>query len=66
VTEHSVQRFERRLTEEASLLRLDFARLETTVERALLTQTRWMFGMWVGQVAATAAIMATMFRLFAE
>jgi hypothetical protein len=45
MTEQSVLRFERRLTEETSLLRLDFARLETKVERALLTQTRWMIGM---------------------
>jgi hypothetical protein len=75
--EQSVQRFERRLTEETSSLRmefqqsmsdlrLDFARLETSVERALLTQTRWMFGMWVGQLAATAAMMAAMFQIFTQ
>ena len=66
VTDQAVLRFERRLTEETSLLRLDFARLETSVERALLTQTRWMIGMWVGQIAATAAMIAGFLQTFAR
>ena len=103
VNEHSSLRFERRLTEEAAQLRVEFrqgmndlrlelkqemndlrvelkqemnelrlemkgamAGLETRVERALLHQTRWIFGMWVGQLAATAAMMAAMFQIFTQ
>lgn len=77
VTDVSVQRFECRLTEEAStlraglkqdghLLRLDFARLENVVDKALLNQTRWMIGMWVGQIAATTAIVGAMLQAFAD
>lgn len=40
------------------------SKLEANVSTALLNQTRWMFGMWVGQLAATAAIVAGMFRIF--
>jgi hypothetical protein len=58
------------LKQEMSELRLelkgDMAGLETRVERALLHQTRWIFGMWVGQLAATAAMMGAMFRIFAQ
>jgi hypothetical protein len=44
----------------------DIAGLETRVERALLHQTRWIFRMWVGQFAATAAMMAAMFQIFTQ
>ena len=27
---------------------------------------RWMFGMWVGEVTATAAVVAAMFQGFAQ
>ena len=58
------------LKQEMNELRLemkgDMAGLETKVERALLHQTRWIFGMWVGQVAATAAIMGAMFQIFTQ
>jgi hypothetical protein len=81
VNEHSSLRFERLLTEEAAQLRVDFreglgrlrlemkgdmAILESGVQRALLVQTRWIFGMWVGQLAATAAMIAAMFQIFAQ
>jgi hypothetical protein len=47
-------------------LKGDIGRLDANVSTALLNQTRWMFGMWVGQLAATAAIVAGMFRIFAQ
>jgi hypothetical protein len=47
-------------------LKGDIGRLDASVSTALLNQTRWMFGMWVGQLAATAAIVAGMFRIFAQ
>jgi hypothetical protein len=50
--------------QEISELRVDFGKLDASVSTALLKQTRWMFSMWVGQLAATAAIVAGMFRVF--
>ena len=44
----------------------NIGKLDASVSTALLNQTRWMFGMWVGQLAATAAIMAGMFRIFSQ
>jgi hypothetical protein len=75
VTELAGERFERRLateisqlrielTQEVHELRVEFKGLESTVKDSLLQQTRWMFGMWVGQLAATAAIVAAMFRIY--
>jgi Protein of unknown function (DUF1640) len=47
-------------------LKGDISKLDASVSTALLNQTRWMFGMWVGQLAATAAIVAGMFRIFTQ
>lgn len=75
VTELAGERFERRLaaeisqlrselTQEVHELRVEFKGLEGSVKDAFLQQTRWLFGMWVGQLAATAAIVAAMFRIY--
>lgn len=79
VTENAADRFDRKLTAEISQLRVelkhelhdlrvelkgDINHLDGSVKDALLHQTRWMFGMWVGQLAATAAIVAAMFRIY--
>lgn len=37
--------------------------LKASLNKSLLNQTRWMFGMWVGQVVAIAAIIAAMFQI---
>jgi len=47
-------------------LKGDISKLDASVSTALLNQTHWMFGMWVGQLAATAAIVAGMFRIFTQ
>jgi hypothetical protein len=80
VTDEMIDRLDRRLTTEISQLRVeltheiqalrielkgDVSRIDGSVKDALLHQTRWMFGMWVGQLAATAAIVAAMFRIYA-
>jgi hypothetical protein len=56
------------VTQEINELRVelkgDIGKLDASVSTALLNQTRWMFGMWVGQLAATAAIVGGMFRIF--
>jgi len=65
-------RFERRLTQEVSLLRQDFVaalheglaavRNELATTRAELV--RWSFVFWIGQVAATAALLAFLLRVW--
>ena len=53
------ERFERRLSEDISKLRID------VVEQLALTRTellRWSFLFWIGQVAAIAALIAFMLR----
>ena len=47
-------------------LKGDISKLDASVSMTLLNQTRWIFGMWVGQLAATAAIVAGMFRIFTQ
>ena len=62
--------FERRLTEEVSRLRVDFAqelgRLRAELSRELATtrvdQFKWSFAFWLGQVATTAGLLAYMLR----
>jgi hypothetical protein len=66
----AADRFERRLTEEVSGLRLEFheALQEglSAVRRELATtrveQLKWSFVFWVGQVAAMAGLLAFMLR----
>ena len=64
------ERYERRLTEEVSRLRVEFAqeigRLRAEVIRELATtrvdQFKWSFAFWLGQVATTAGLLAYMLR----
>ena len=51
----TADRFERRLTEQVSLLRHDIA-------DARVEMLRWSFVFWIGQVAAVAALLAFMLR----
>ena len=66
----AAERFERRLTEEISALRdslrgalhdgLNAVRQELSTNRVELLKRSFLF--WVGQVAATAALLAAMFK----
>ena len=49
--EVAMDRFERRLAEETSKLRLDFAEMKYDL-------LKWSFLFWVGQVAAVAGLLA--------
>jgi hypothetical protein len=67
----AADRFERRLTEEISGLRLEFREAlhdGLSLVRQELATTRvemlkWSFLFWVGQVAAMAGLLALMFKL---
>ena len=50
VLESASDRFERRLTEETGMLRVEMARMEVRL-------IRWMFVFWLGQLAAMIALM---------
>jgi ABC-type uncharacterized transport system ATPase component len=66
----ATERFERRLTQEISLLRQDFhqslneglAGIRTELARVRVEMLRWSFVFWIGQVAAVAALLALMLR----
>jgi hypothetical protein len=51
------------LKDEMSGMRVDVADALAT---ARVDMMRWSFSLWVGQVVATAAIVAGMFRVFAQ
>ncbi|MBZ5560135.1 MAG: hypothetical protein LAO77_22995 [Acidobacteriia bacterium] len=66
----ATDRFERRLTEEVSALRVDLTRELhqglTSVRQEIATtrvdMLKWSFVFWIGQVAAMAGLMALMLR----
>jgi hypothetical protein len=66
----ATDRFERRLTHEAGLLRQDFqhalqdglAGIRADLANARVEMLRWSFVFWIGQVAAVAALLAFMLR----
>ena len=66
----ATERFERRLTQEISLLRQDFhqslddglAGIRTELANVRVEMLRWSFVFWIGQVAAVAALLAFMLR----
>jgi hypothetical protein len=62
----AADRFERRLTEEASTLRIELARGLTAVRQEIATtrveMLKWSFLFWAGQVATMAGLMALMLR----
>ena len=72
-------RFERRLVEEISSVRLQLTQVEASLRKDMTEMgasirqdmatnrvelLKWSFLFWVGQVVAVAAIMGTMLRLF--
>ena len=50
VLDSSADRFERRLTEEAGMLRVEMARMETRL-------IAWMFVLWLGNVGVLATLL---------
>ena len=66
----ATERFERRLTQEISLLRQDFHQslnegltgIRTELANVRVEMLRWSFVFWIGQVAAVAALLAFMLR----
>ena len=50
VLESATERFERRLTEETGMLRVEMARMETRL-------IAWMFVLWLGQIGALATFL---------
>jgi len=66
----AADRFERRLTQECSLLRQDFnqtlndglAAIRAELTNARVEMLRWSFLFWIGQVAAIAALLSFMLR----
>lgn len=66
----ATERFERRLTQEISLLRQDFhqslneglAGIRTELANVRVEMLRWSFVFWIGEVAAVAALLAFMLR----
>ena len=68
----ATDRFERRLTQEVSLLRHDFhtslqeglAAIRQELATTRVETIRWSFVFWIGQVAAIAALLAFMLRVW--
>ena len=58
----ATERFERRLVEEASSLRVQIAQMETRLTDKMSGLLKWSFLFWVGQVVAMTAIMNAMLR----
>jgi hypothetical protein len=63
---HCTERFERRLTEEVSLLRVAITDGFSGIRREMSTDRvemlKWAFAFWIGQVAAISAIVALLTR----
>ena len=55
VLEVAADRFERRLTEETSAMRVEMARMQTSL-------IRWMFVFWLGQIGVTLAVVGVVLR----
>ena len=66
----ATDRFERRLTEEVSTLRVDLSRefhqglnsVRQEIATTRIDMLKWSFVFWIGQVAAMAGLMALMLR----
>ena len=62
----STERFERRLVEEASKLRVEIAQLRSDLREAMATNRfellKWAFLFWVGQVVSIVGTIALMLR----
>ena len=66
VLEKTAERFERRLVEETSKLRVDMAQLRTDLHGEIVSSRfeliKWNFVFWIGQVVALAGIIGLMLR----
>ena len=60
----AIDRFERRIVEETSRLRVDLvnteSRLSTRIDRVQTDILKWSFAFWIGQVVAMTAIMSAL------
>ena len=55
VLDVAADRFERRLSEETGMLRVEIARMQTSL-------VRWMFVFWLGQIGVTLAVVGVVLR----
>ena len=55
VLDSATDRFERRLSEETGMLRVQMGRMESRL-------IRWMFVFWLGQLGITLGVVATILR----
>ena len=66
VLEKTAERFERRLVEETSKLRVDMAQLRTDLHGEIVSSRfeliKWNFVFWIGQVVALAGVISLMLR----
>ena len=66
VLEKTAERFERRLVEETSKLRVDMAQLRTDLHGEIVSSRfeliKWNFVFWIGQVVALAGVIGLMLR----
>src|SRR5258706_616271 len=66
VLEKTAERFERRLVEETSKLRVDMAQLRTDLHGEIVSSRfeliKWNFVFWIGQVVALAGVISPMLR----
>jgi len=66
VLEKTAERFERRLVEETSKLRVDIAQLQTDLHGEIVSSRfeliKWNFVFWIGQVVALAGVISLMLR----
>jgi hypothetical protein len=66
VLEKTAERFERRLVEETSKLRVDIAQLRTDLHGEIVSSRfeliKWNFVFWIGQVVALAGVISLMLR----
>lgn len=58
----AIDRFERRIVEEASKLRVDIANTESRLQARIADLMKWSFVFCIGQVIAMTAIMGAMLR----
>jgi hypothetical protein len=66
VLEKTAERFERRLVEETSKIRVDMAQMRTDLHGEIVSSRfeilKWAFLFWTGQFVAMIAVMAFMLR----
>ena len=66
VLERTAERFERRLVEETSKLRVDMAQMRSDLHGEILASRfeliKWNFVFWIGQVVALSGIISLLLR----